>query len=78
MGMFDTVCITCPKCGHRNEIQSKAGECHLIDYELHNCPTAIIGVLEHDSKRGELKCEECGINLIIDVQKIATVRVKNE
>lgn len=32
MGMFDTAWFVCPRCGEELDIQSKAGDCNLHDY----------------------------------------------
>lgn len=34
MGMFDSVYVTCRNCKEPVELQSKAGDCRLIDYHL--------------------------------------------
>ena len=51
MGMFDTVIVMCPKCTHRNEFQSKMGECDLSTYSLDNAPLLLIADLNDDGKK---------------------------
>ena len=55
MGMFDRVWVACPDCGHRNEHQTKAGECSLADYEVYNAPPEVAAAVA-----GPAACEECG------------------
>jgi hypothetical protein len=45
MGMFDSLYVTCRKCGKDVEFQSKAGECYLNRYTLENVPPAVAGDL---------------------------------
>jgi phage FluMu protein Com len=56
MGMYDSVRVPCPDCKEVIEFQSKAGECSLADYELHNAPPAILGDLDGQTCR----CSKCG------------------
>lgn len=42
MGMFDSVYADCPRCGHRNEFQSKEGECCLHSYTVETAPTYVL------------------------------------
>lgn len=41
MGMFDSVMFRCPKCDSQMEVQSKAGECTLREYEPWSVPESI-------------------------------------
>lgn len=56
MGMFDTVVTNCPKCGERNEIQTKAGDCCLDVYEIDSVPVEIARSLDGQ----ERWCDKCG------------------
>jgi hypothetical protein len=56
MGMFDSLRIKCKNCGNDLELQSKAGECVLRDYDIHSCPANIAMDLSGESK----ECENCG------------------
>jgi NMD protein affecting ribosome stability and mRNA decay len=38
MGMFDSVMVDCPTCGHKIEHQSKVGDCVLDVFSLENAP----------------------------------------
>jgi hypothetical protein len=55
MGMFDTVVTKCPKCGSRNEIQTKAGECCLSVYSIDSVPVEIARSLD-----GQKRFCQCG------------------
>ena len=55
MGLFDTVCFVCPKCGGRIEEQSKAGECALAEYHSENVPDYIAKDIEGTT----VSCESC-------------------
>jgi len=54
--MFDSVMVTCPKCGKLTEFQSKAGHKELLTYEESHVPTAIAA----DLSGKQDKCDECG------------------
>ena len=41
MGCFDTINVTCPKCGHKHQFQTKAGPCELKVYRADRVPSAI-------------------------------------
>jgi len=61
MGMFDRVMVPCPKCGTREDFQSKSGPCELKEYTLEDCPlNVLVGLFDHPSQ----KCKKCG-NLFI-------------
>jgi uncharacterized Zn-finger protein len=55
MGMFDTVKMNCPSCGKEIEVQSKAGECVMAEYDINNAPAVIL--LDVSSKI--IECDEC-------------------
>ena len=69
MGMFDSVRVNCPECNNMVEFQSKAGACDLIDYNLYNAPSSILGDLHNES----VACHKCGRFVTIKVQTIARV-----
>ncbi len=48
MGMYDTLTVICPHCGHLVEFQSKAGECTLANYSLETVPIDIANDLKGD------------------------------
>lgn len=64
MGLFDTVLVDCPKCQHRNEIQTKAGACDLRTYRLAKTPPDIAGSLAGETVR----CDGCSAIIRFDVQ----------
>lgn len=66
MGLFDTVLVDCPKCQHRNDIQTKAGICDLRTYRLAKAPPDIAGSLANES----IGCKRCGATIRFDVQFI--------
>lgn len=57
MGMFDTVYVPCPKCGLREEFQSKSGDCILAQYNMEKCPW---DVLKDVNRHAPKQCEKCG------------------
>lgn len=68
MGCFDTVWIPCPRCGHRNEFQSKAGSCSLYDFDLAEAPIE----LQADVHGEVTDCSACSAQFKVVVQSIAT------
>ena len=63
MGCFDTVLVPCPKCGFRQEAQSKSGDCCLYVINLEDCPMNILaGVNTH----APFICDECGTRFEVD------------
>ena len=57
MGMFDSVYIPCPKCGLRQEAQSKSGDCLLRVYSIEDVPE---DVMWNINRHAPFKCEACG------------------
>ena len=68
MGLFDSVMVTCRKCSHRNELQSKAGDSYLSTYELYNAPPEVAVDIA-----GRHACEECGEGYTVVAQVITGV-----
>ena len=64
VGMFDSVYIECPKCGSDVEFQSKAGDCTLASYGMHDVPPEIAGDLHGQSQ----ECRNCGRPMKITTQ----------
>lgn len=64
MGMYDTVIVSCPKCGEKHEFQSKSGECLLEVYELENCPD---DVFANVNRHSPCKCD-CGTLFQVDME----------
>ncbi len=56
MGMFDTVYVPC-QCGGRAEVQTKAGECTLRDYDAERGVPAEIAA---DLNGQTATCRDCG------------------
>jgi len=55
MGCFDEVIIRCPKCCEEIEIQSKAGDCSMCRYNVHEAPVEILGGLNGET----FECKNC-------------------
>jgi hypothetical protein len=69
MGCFDTVTAKC-KCGGRVEWQSKAGECNLDVFSVHQVPLAIAADLIEDTAQCDLCEREYRLNLLFDIQNV--------
>jgi transcription elongation factor Elf1 len=67
MGMFDYVYWDCPNCGHRNEEQSKSGECMLNSYDLIDAPISI----QADFDCSYLYCGSCNKSSEFKIHKNA-------
>lgn len=57
MGVYDSINIPCPKCGKRQEAQSKSGDCILAIYEIENAPA---DVLADVNRHAPFTCDKCG------------------
>lgn len=57
MGVYDSINIPCPKCGERQEAQSKSGDCILAIYEIENAPA---DVLADVNRHAPFTCATCG------------------
>jgi uncharacterized protein YbaR (Trm112 family) len=55
MGMFDTVNFYCPRCGRTLDLQSKAGDCTLVEYDQDSVPLKIAADLCNTS----VWCDDC-------------------
>ena len=75
MGMFDTLNLKCPYCGHINQIQTKVGDCRLNNYNLKNIAPEVFNAF-----KGVNECEECENNFILEgkVTTIAHIRKYDE
>jgi hypothetical protein len=69
MGMFDSILVPCPKCGKREEFQSKSGPCALSTYNLEDAP---FDVLSDVNRHSPHTCEDCGTLFEVRVQILAT------
>ena len=56
MSCYDTVKIPCPKCGTRYKKQSKAGDCGMATYGLHDEPVKILADIADE----KMQCGQCG------------------
>lgn len=69
MGCFDTVAISCPRCGEKQEVQSKGGSCCLTHYDcLDKAPA---DVLSDINRHAPFTCERCDCIFKVDVKVIA-------
>lgn len=66
MGMYDIVLVPCPNCGEKEEFQSKGGECLLLAYELHDCPS---DVLSDVNRHSPYTCENCQTVFEVNVEQ---------
>jgi hypothetical protein len=69
MGMFDRLIVNCPRCNNIVEFQSKAGDCGLNVYDIHNVPPQIALDLKDDSEQ----CSNCLHYVTLRVQSIVIV-----
>ena len=69
MGMFDSLIVNCPNCNGEVEFQSKAGNCSLDTYNIHNVPAQIA----IDCKDDIETCHNCGKHIRLQVQSIVVV-----
>ncbi len=73
MGCFDTVRLRCPVCDQSEiEIQSKAGDCELVEYTERAVPVEIAAAIQ--GKRA--RCSECGVSVVIESEAPEMVRVE--
>ena len=72
MGMYDTVCFTCPACDSPLEVQSKAGSCTLSMIDSMEVPLGIA-----DNIVGEhVQCDSCNKTFRVFMPvRIATVQL---
>ena len=57
MGMFDIVFVPCPKCGRKEEFQTKGGDCILGRYTLKNAPKDVMSDI---NRHAPYTCSKCG------------------
>ena len=74
MGVYDSVVVTCPKCGMEHEFQSKSGRCTLSVYSLDECPE---DVLANVNRHSPYECS-CGVLLEVDIEQRKAIIVKRE
>ena len=58
LGMFDSLYIKCPKCGHELEYQSKSGPCSLLCFNEKDLPVVVAIGLDNQV----VECEFCRNN----------------
>lgn len=55
MALFDRVWIGCPQCSYPIQIQTRAGNCSMMDYTLVSAPQEILLSIS----KGEINCDGC-------------------
>lgn len=73
MGCFDSVWVACPRCGKKEEYQSKAGVCDMSHYDLSTAPDNILADIADDPNDAPTGCAGCGTHYKVLVKCIATV-----
>ena len=68
MGLFDTVLVGCPECGHLTEAQSKSGPCNLDVFTLDEAP---IDVMSDVNRHAPFTCGECGATFKVESTVVA-------
>lgn len=74
MGSFDTVRFRCPLCSTPIRIQTKAGNCSLAIYSLHDLPPVVAGALHGES----VNCRQCESVLVFHTSVLVSVFVADE
>lgn len=72
MGLYDTVIVPCPQCGHEEYFQSKGGYCFLAEYDLSDCPN---NVLSDVNRHSPYECKKCGTLFQVDIPTIKPIKV---
>jgi ribosomal protein S27E len=74
MGMFDSVTVKCPRCEQNNTVQSKAGNCKLINYASTRVPVEIA----RDLDEYQIDCNNCGYLITLEYphQMFVSIEVK--
>jgi DNA-directed RNA polymerase subunit RPC12/RpoP len=76
MGMYDIVNVSCPKCGTKEEFQSKGGTCTLREYTLDTAP---VDVLSDINRHSPYTCRNCSTQFAVKVTSFAIpIIVKGE
>ena len=57
MGMYDTIMVPCPKCGTKEDFQTKSGKCVLGTFNLSDAPA---DAMEDVMRHGPATCRSCG------------------
>lgn len=77
MGLYDSVRVSCPKCGQDQYAQSKSGPCDLDIFEsLAETP---VDVLADVNRHAPFECTKCGTYFEVDLKVEAkTVECENK
>ena len=73
MGCFNTILVPCPKCGHKQGVQSKAGSCEMNELEIHEANLAEL----QDVVDEDIVCMGCGRELNVNVRPLIEVWLDN-
>lgn len=57
MGMYDSIMVPCPSCGHKQEAQSKSGPRNMDVFTLVNAPE---DVFKDVNRHAPFQCTKCG------------------
>lgn len=68
--MFDRIWVNCPHCGTKNELQSKAHECVLAEYDLFEAPLVLQADIADNSP---YKCGRCHAYYSVNMQSMLSV-----
>lgn len=64
MGIFDSVCVPCPSCGHEEWFQSKGSDdAYCRNFNLAECP---VDVLSDVNRHSPHQCEKCEQYFAVD------------
>ena len=75
MGVYDSVMVSCPRCGQENEFQSKYGRCRLYVFKLKDAPD---DVMKDVNRHAPCECGKCGCFYQVDVATRTPVEVGAE
>lgn len=70
MGLYDSVRVPCPRCGEKQEFQSKSGPCCMDTFELDACP---LNVLADVNRHAPATCAKCGTKYFVMVEPKSVV-----
>ena len=65
MGCYDIVNVPCPKCGEKQQFQSKSGSCCLSFFELDDCPA---DVMMDINRHAPATCK-CGTQYYVEFER---------
>lgn len=66
MGCYDMINVPCPKCGKKQQFQSKSGSCCLELFELDTCPA---DVMMDVNRHAPATCYKCGTKYYVEFER---------